>query len=177
VSPTQPRRETVLLVVVGAHGGVAAMVREHSPPAYSDGHVDLTTYGTLEQLLTRTAYALPNGQQVHVAVPADTPVVRFDLVAWETAAAFSYGGPIRCPRLPAGTIHRLGEAPRPYQQQPWAEVGAYATVSLDVYLHLADQAGIPVQRAAEHTGDQLEQPTAAESAPDLTPSDGPAADA
>jgi hypothetical protein len=138
MSPDRPAREprpralaifvatdrTATVDVVGPHLGQRQQVR---------------TGLTVAELLSRDNYELP----------ADTPVVRADLALPAAFEDFLRRGPFEQPELPPGIVKEIGEPTRRYDNESWDTLGTLTYVATDVYLQLAQQAGIPVQTVAE----------------------------
>lgn len=126
---------TALLITVSAMGTVSCEVREDPKPSYTTGYSTWSTYRDLAELLARTDLVIPKG----------TPIKRFDLADYSEVARFAVRGPMDAADLPANTVHKLGGRPEPYNGERWDEVGSLARVSLDVYLRLVEQAGLPIE--------------------------------
>jgi hypothetical protein len=147
-----PSRRTpeqrVLKVTVAATGDtVSADVKQVPEPLAGTGYATVSTSDTLARFLARTQVYQGAGRTIKQVVPRGTPILRCDQVDWDIACRFAVRGPMCRVEMTRGTMDRLDGGIRPYDGRAWSEVGSTTHVALDVYLHLAEQAGLVIEYA------------------------------
>ncbi|MDU0292677.1 hypothetical protein [Saccharothrix longispora] len=134
-------RYQVSLIVVAAIGDqVTSTIHDTQAADHHSGISSMRSNNTLAEFLRRRA---------EFAIPAGVPVLRFDTTDEAVSFAFRTRGPSHLEYLSAGVVQRPDGAQVPYQGQPWDELAGFY-VGGDLYVLLAEQAGMRVERTTEH---------------------------
>ncbi|MGM1060608.1 hypothetical protein [Saccharothrix sp. Mg75] len=134
------RYQVGLIVVAATRDQVTSTIHDTKAADHHSRISSMRSNNTLPEFLRRRA---------EFAIPAGVPVVRFDTTDEAVSFAFRTQGPSHLEYLPAGVIQGPDGTQVLYDGRAWHELAGFH-VGDDVYALLTEQAGMRVERIAQH---------------------------